>query len=179
YTGEDGVEVSIPGAHAVAVTRAILDSSPSVRLAGLGARDSLRLEAGLCLYGSDMEEHITPVEAGLAWLIPKSRRGQGGFPGHSLIMDQLRNKSSKIKRVGLLSHGPPPRGGMDILDSESNKIGHVTSGCPSPTLKKNVAMGYVAKSSVKVGSKVQVRVRNKLVEAEITKMPFVKCNYFM
>ncbi|XP_040568243.1 aminomethyltransferase, mitochondrial [Lepeophtheirus salmonis] len=178
YTGEDGVEVSIPNEHAEAVLQKLTNSNSSIKLAGLGARDSLRLEAGLCLYGNDMNEDITPVEASLNWLISKSRRKEGGFPGHSIILNQLSKKDFQSKRIGLVSNGPPPRSGMEILDSKENQIGVITSGCPSPTLKHNVAMGYINKSMSKIGNTVYVKVRNKIVEATISKMPFVKCNYF-
>ena len=128
YTGEDGVEISVPQDRAVHLVETILGSGGDPALAGLGARDSLRLEAGLCLYGNDIDESTTPVEAALAWLIPKTRRARGGYPGAEVITRQLREGVSR-KRVGLVSHGAPARSGAGILDTETgDKVGEVTSG---------------------------------------------------
>lgn len=180
YTGEDGVEISVPQDRAVHLVETILGSGGDPALAGLGARDSLRLEAGLCLYGNDIDESTTPVEAALAWLIPKTRRARGGYPGAEVITRQLREGVSR-KRVGLVSHGAPARSGAGILDTETgDKVGEVTSGCPSPTLGAgtNVAMGYVSTPLAKLGKKLQLNVRNKKFEAVVTKMPFVPSNYY-
>ena len=127
YTGEDGLEISVPSTEAATLVEALLQSDGQPALAGLGARDSLRLEAGLCLYGSDMDEDTSPVEAGLAWLISKERRARGGYPGAETISTQLR-EGVKRRRVGLVSRGPPARGGADILDLQGTKVGRVTSG---------------------------------------------------
>ena len=182
YTGEDGVEISVPGDKTAEITEALLSSkSGDVRLAGLGARDSLRLEAGLCLYGNDIDESTTPVEATLAWTIAKRRRqpGQDTFPGASNILQQLKNKPSR-KRVGLISQGPPARGHCDVLDPKSgSKVGEVTSGCPAPSLEgHNVAMAYIPTNMAKAGTSVQIKVRNKVVEGTVAKMPFVPSNYY-
>ena len=127
YTGEDGVEISVAGQEAVTLVEALLSSAGQAALAGLGARDSLRLEAGLCLYGSDIDGATTPVEAGLAWLISKARRERGGFPGEERILEQLRAGVGR-RRVGLLSRGAPARANTEILDMEGNTVGRVTSG---------------------------------------------------
>ena len=127
YTGEDGVEISVARQEAVNLVEALLQSQGQPELAGLGARDSLRLEAGLCLYGSDMDESTSPVEAGLAWLISKGRRERGGFPGAETILDHLR-AGVRRRRVGLVSRGAPARANADILDLTGNKVGRVTSG---------------------------------------------------
>ena len=127
YTGEDGVEISVAEKDAVSLVEALLQSAGQPAMAGLGARDSLRLEAGLCLYGSDIDEATTPVEAGLAWLISKGRRERGGFPGEEKILEQLR-AGVRRKRVGLLSRGAPARAGTEILDLAGNTVGRVTSG---------------------------------------------------
>lgn len=179
YTGEDGVEISVPEDRAEHLVQAILGSGGQPALAGLGARDSLRLEAGLCLYGNDIDESITPVEATLAWLIPKSRRARGGFPGEDVIMRQLK-EGVRRKRVGLVSRGAPARSHTEVLDMEGNRVGEITSGCPSPTIGggTNVAMGYVDKNLVKIGTSLQLNIRNKKIDATVTKMPFVPSNYF-
>nr|XP_023676787.1 aminomethyltransferase, mitochondrial [Paramormyrops kingsleyae] len=176
YTGEDGVEISAPRSHVVALTeRLLLDSE--VHLAGLGARDSLRLEAGLCLYGNDIDENTTPVEGSLVWTIGKRRRQTRDFPGADIIVSQIKTKP-KRKRVGLLSMGPPVRQHTPILSPDGRVIGEVTSGCPSPCLKQNIAMGYVENEFSKVGTDVLVEVRKKAVKAVISKMPFVATRYY-
>lgn len=152
-------------------------SEGKVRLTGLGARDSLRLEAGLCLYGNDMEQHVTPVEAGLSWAIGKRRRAEGGFLGAEVILKQLA-EGPPVRRVGLFSSGPPPRSHSEILDSASQPLGEVTSGGFSPCLKKNIAMGYVKSGSHKPGTELKVVVRGKTYDAVITKMPFVPTKYY-
>jgi len=182
YTGEDGVEISIPDQDTATVVSALLESKAgNAKMSGLGARDSLRLEAGLCLYGNDIDETTSPVEAGLTWTIGKRRRQSGfdNFPGAVEILRQIREKPSR-KRVGLICHqGPPARDHTKILDaSTEEEIGEVTSGCPSPSLGINVAMGYVPASKSKNGTKVSLKVRNRTVEAIVTKMPFVPSNYY-
>ena len=181
YTGEDGVEISIPEKDTAKVTSALLESKTgTAQMTGLGARDSLRLEAGLCLYGNDIDETTSPVEAGLTWTIGKRRRqnGSDNFPGANIILNQIREKPSR-KRIGLISKGPPARDHTKILDPISGEeIGEVTSGCPSPSMGINVAMGYVPASKAKNGTKLALKVRNKTVEAVVTKMPFVATNYY-
>ncbi|KAJ3698594.1 hypothetical protein LUZ61_002299 [Rhynchospora tenuis] len=178
YTGEDGFEISVPAENAVDLAKAILEKSEGkVRLTGLGARDSLRLEAGLCLYGNDMEQHITPVEAGLSWAIGKRRRAEGGFLGAQVILKQL-EEGPKIRRVGFFSQGPPPRSHSEITDASGEKIGEVTSGGFSPCLKKNIAMGYVKSGLHKPGTEAKILVRGKQYDAVVTKMPFVPTKYY-
>ncbi|KAF9942268.1 hypothetical protein BGZ67_002285 [Mortierella alpina] len=174
YTGEDGFEISVPNNHAVEFTK-LLIADPRVELAGLGARDSLRLEAGLCLYGHDLDDTITPVEAGLTWTIGKRRRVEGGFLGAEKIQDQLKNGVSR-RRVGLIVQGAPAREGAQIY-SNGELVGNVTSGCPSPSIKKNVAMGYVKNGLHKSGTELEVEVRGRKQKAVITKMPFVPAGY--
>jgi aminomethyltransferase len=177
YTGEDGFEISISNANVDRVVNALL-SSGVAQMAGLGARDSLRLEAGLCLYGNDIDEQTTPIEADLAWTIGKRRRQLADFPGAKIILEQLEKGPSR-KRVGIKSTGVCPRGGAEIRDKSDQVIGKVTSGCPAPSLKLvNVGMAYIQSSSAKIGQKVIVNVRNRSVEAEIVKMPFTPANYY-
>ncbi|KAI8866319.1 aminomethyltransferase precursor [Ramicandelaber brevisporus] len=181
YTGEDGFEISVPTAEADRLAEAILTVNDSiVKLAGLGARDSLRLEAGLCLYGNDLTEDITPVEAGLTWTIGKSRRdpnAENAFLGAQVVIPQIKGGVSK-RRVGLIVSGAPAREKATIHSAaEDAQIGVVTSGCPSPSLKKNVAMGYVQNGLHKTGTKLKVSVRGKLQDAEVVKMPFVPAKY--
>jgi len=179
YTGEDGVELSCPAQQTEALAQAILASDGQPRLAGLGARDSLRLEAGLCLYGNDIDEGTTPIEGGLAWTVAKPRRVKQDFPGAQVILEQLKDGVSR-RRVGLLSRGAPARGSTVVVNAEGEKVGVVTSGCPSPSLGKgiNVSMAYVEKSSAKAGTELALQVRGKDIPATVTKMPFVPTNYF-
>lgn len=178
YTGEDGFEISVPSEHAVDLAKAILEKSEGkVRLTGLGARDSLRLEAGLCLYGNDMEQHVTPVEAGLTWAIGKRRRAEGGFLGADVILKQL-EEGPPVRRAGFFSSGPPPRSHSEILNSTEEAIGEVTSGGFSPCLKKNIAMGYVKSGLHKPGTEVKIIIRGKSYDAVVTKMPFVPPKYY-
>ncbi|XP_014669541.1 PREDICTED: aminomethyltransferase, mitochondrial-like [Priapulus caudatus] len=177
YTGEDGVEMSVPANKAVEICERLL-SSPNVSMAGLGARDSLRLEAGLCLYGNDIDEDTTPIEASLAWTIGKRRRQLADFPGAGIILKQLKEKPQR-RRVGFLSAGPPARGGTAILGEDGQKVGEVTSGCPAPCLKsQNVSMGYVPTALATKGTKLRFEVRKKSFEAVVTKMPFVSHRYY-
>ena len=185
YTGEDGFEISIPPAGAVAVTETLLQSATeeNLQLAGLGARDSLRLEAGMCLYGHDLDDTTTPVEAALSWVIGKDRRTSGGFHGSEVILRQLTPKSKggsgvERRRIGLIIDGAPAREGADIVDEKGEKIGNITSGCPSPTLGKNIAMGYIKDGFHKSGTDVEVVVRGKKRKAQVTKMPFVPSKYW-
>ncbi|KAI1415947.1 glycine cleavage system T protein [Hypoxylon sp. FL1857] len=193
YTGEDGFEISMPPQDTVEVTEALLnipgpDRLPMVKLAGLGARDSLRLEAGLCLYGHDLNDSTTPVEGSLSWIIAKERRTEtdiekGAFYGAEVILKQLTPKSKggagvERRRIGLTVEGAPAREGAKILDADGKEVGEVTSGCPSPTLGKNIAMGYIKDGLHKVGTEVDVLVRGKPRKAVVTKMPFVPTKYW-
>jgi aminomethyltransferase len=186
YTGEDGFELSIHPSQTVAVTETLLATAgkDKLRFAGLGARDSLRLEAGMCLYGHDLDDTTTPVEAALAWIIPKSRRSTegSGFNGAETIIPQLTLKSKggagvERRRIGLTIEGAPAREGAEVVDAEGEVVGKVTSGCPSPTLKKNIAMAYVKDGLHKAGTELQVLVRGKPRKAIVTKMPFVPSKY--
>ncbi|KAF0036811.1 hypothetical protein F2P81_012123 [Scophthalmus maximus] len=170
------MKISVPQSRVVELTEKLLANS-EVKLAGLGARDSLRLEAGLCLYGNDIDEATTPVEATLVWTIGKRRRQTKDFPGANIIVPQIKAKTAR-KRVGLVSTGPPVRQHTPILSPDGKVIGEVTSGCPSPCLKKNVAMGYVDAAFAKNGTSIQVEVRKKAVPATVSKMPFVPTNYY-
>ncbi|TVY54995.1 putative aminomethyltransferase [Lachnellula suecica] len=185
YTGEDGFEISIPPAEAVSVTETLLQSATpaQLQLAGLGARDSLRLEAGMCLYGHDLDDSTTPVEAALSWVIGKNRKTEGGFHGADVILKQLTPKKKggsgvERRRIGLIVEGAPAREGAEIVNENGEKIGKITSGCPSPTLGKNVAMGYIKDGFHKSGTAVEVVVRGKKRKATVTKMPFVPSKYW-
>lgn len=186
YTGEDGFEISVPSAQeTVAVTEALLAAGPEkLQFAGLGARDSLRLEAGMCLYGHDLDDTTTPVEGGLGWIIPKERRGaDAGYHGAELISKQLVLKSKgglgvDRRRIGFVVEGAPAREGAEIVSKDGEKIGKVTSGCPSPTLGKNIAMGYIKDGFHKSGTEVDVVVRGRKRKATVTKMPFVETKYW-
>ncbi|ORX99027.1 hypothetical protein BCR34DRAFT_495654 [Clohesyomyces aquaticus] len=183
YTGEDGFEISIPPYATEAITRFLLESAPDdLRLAGLGARDTLRLEAGMCLYGHDLDDSTTPVEGALSWIIGKDRREKGGFHGDSVILQQLKKKSEgggvSRRRVGFVVEGAPAREGAEVVNEAGEMIGNITSGCPSPTLKKNISMGYIKDGMHKSGTEVAVVVRGKRRKATVTKMPFVPSKYF-
>lgn len=177
YTGEDGFEISVPRSSTAQLFHALL-SNAAVKPAGLGVRDSLRLEAGLCLYGHDLNEEITPIEATLGWLIGKRRKTEGGFLGYDVISKQIREGVTK-KRVGLnILSGAPAREGSIIYNDSDQKIGVITSGTFSPCLNRPVSMGYVNTPYATIGTKVKVEVRGKKGDAEITKMPFVPTKYF-
>ncbi|CAJ0961858.1 unnamed protein product, partial [Mesorhabditis belari] len=183
YTGEDGVEISVDAKHAsVLVERLLASKAGMVRLAGLGARDALRLEAGLCLYGNDIDENTTPIEAGLAFVIAKRRRQTLGFPGAEIIVEQIEKKNWKKRRVGLVSEGGrAPRGHIPLNVASpigSATIGFVTSGCPSPCLGKNVAMAYVDTPYSKDGTVLEVDFGAKQAKVTVQKMPFLKTNYY-
>ncbi|MBP2238581.1 aminomethyltransferase [Sinorhizobium kostiense] len=182
YTGEDGFEISIPIASAVDVTQRLLEH-PDVMPIGLGARDSLRLEAGLCLYGNDMDTSTTPVEAALEWAIQKSRRtgGEraGGFPGADRILAELANGTSR-RRVGLKPDGRAPvRGGAKLFaDAEGRSAaGTVTSGGFGPSVDGPIAMGYVDATQAGNGTKLFAEVRGKYLPVTVTALPFVKQTY--
>ena len=176
YTGEDGFEISLPADAAPTLWR-LLVAEPEVEPAGLGARDSLRLEAGLCLYGHDIDETTSPVEAGLAWSIGKRRRREGGFPGAERIQREL-NEGPRRRRVGIRPDGKAPaREGTAVLDADGAEIGTVTSGGFGPTAGGPVAMGYVAAEAAETGRPVSLLVRGKPRPATIVKLPFVPHTY--
>ncbi|THH16851.1 hypothetical protein EW146_g3852 [Bondarzewia mesenterica] len=176
YTGEDGFEISVPPAQTMEVAELL--SKSSVWLTGLGARDSLRLEAGMCLYGHDLDEDTTPVEAALSWVIGKDRREAADFIGAEGVLKHLKDGPPR-RRVGLIIDGAPAREGAKILTpTDSEVIGQVTSGIPSPTLGKNIAMGYIKSGWHKKGTEVAVDVRGKLRKGVLTPMPFVKPRYW-
>lgn len=179
YTGEDGFEIAVGADAAENFAIEVLEVGGSdTGLIGLGARDTLRLEAGLCLYGHDLDDSITPIEAGLKWVIGKSRVMTGGFNGAETLVRQYNDwKLVEKRRVGLVVQGSPAREGAEIhMDGE--KVGQVTSGCPSPTLGWNIAMGYVKKGMHKAGTNLEVIVRGKSRMAEVVRMPFVDHRYF-
>jgi len=176
YTGEDGFEISVPNERAMELTEAIM-ADPLNRLCGLGPRDSLRLEAGLCLYGNDIENHITPVEAGLTWTIGKARRETMSMLGGDVLKKQIA-EGVGIRRVGFITTGAPSRQHCKITSLEGEEIGEITSGGFSPNLNKNIAMGYVKKPYAKSGTELKVVVRGKVNDAVVTKMPFVPAQYY-
>ena len=176
YTGEDGYEISLSDADVAAVAAA-LDGEGEVAPVGLGARDSLRLEAGLCLYGHDIDETTSPVEAGLTWVVAKKRREAGGFAGSERVVQEIADGPPR-RRVGLKPSGrAPAREGTVVTDLEGEEIGHVTSGGFGPTADGPVAMGYVRADSAETGTKVQLIVRGKPRDAEIAALPFVPHRY--
>jgi aminomethyltransferase len=176
YTGEDGFEISIPSDAADAFARRLL-AEDEVAPAGLGARDSLRLEAGLCQYGHDMDERTTPVEAGLAWTIARRRRDEGGFPGAEIIRAQLSDGVVR-KRVGILPDGrAPAREHTIVTDPNGNAIGEITSGGFGPSIGGPVAMGYIEAEYSAVDTPVQLIVRDTPRPARVCKLPFVAHNY--
>ncbi|HPF47423.1 MAG: glycine cleavage system aminomethyltransferase GcvT [Alphaproteobacteria bacterium] len=178
YTGEDGHEISIPADKAIEVCKTLL-AEPEVEAIGLGARDSLRLEAGLCLYGHDITTDTTPIEGSLDWSIGPRRRAEGGFPGAERILSQLNNGDASKLRVGILPSGrAPAREGTEILDTHDNVIGIVTSGGFGPTFGGPIAMGYVKAEYAKTGTDIFLAVRKKKLEAKVADMPFVPQRYY-
>ena len=176
YTGEDGYEISVPNDAAEALARRLL-AEPEVAPIGLGARDSLRLEAGLCLYGHDIDETTTPIEGGLTWAIQKRRREEGGFPGAAVVQQQLADGAAR-KRVGILPEGRAPvREGVELVDGAGRVIGRVTSGGFGPTVEGPVAMGYVEKEYAKADTALAASVRGKELPCRVVKLPFVAHNY--
>ena len=181
YTGEDGFEISVPAAKAAAIASLLLDQD-GVRAAGLGARDSLRLEAGLCLYGHELGESISPVEAGLAWSISAERRSGGercaGFPGADQILQQLTHGVAR-SRVGLVVEGRAPvRAGAALVNEQDVVVGEVTSGGFGPSLGKPVAMGYVASGSAAPGTRLRAQVRGQSRAVSVSALPLVRQRYF-
>ncbi|AJP74208.1 hypothetical protein TS85_02535 [Sphingomonas hengshuiensis] len=176
YTGEDGFEISLPGDAAEAFADA-LTAQPEVKPIGLGARDSLRLEAGLPLYGHDLDLETTPVAADLGFALSKRRREQGGFPGHARIMAE-RESGPIVKRVGLIVDGRQPvREGAMVLGSEGSEVGKVTSGGFAPSVQKPIAMAYVPLALATPGTRITLAQRGKVHSAEVVAMPFVPHRY--
>lgn len=183
YTGEDGFEISVHNDHVDAFARALL-AQAEVKPIGLGARNSLRLEAGLCLYGNDIDTSTTPIEAGLNWAIQKVRRTggarAGGFPGADLVLGQLDGTHALTrKRVGLIAQERVPvREHVELQNTQGQKIGEVTSGLLGPTANVPVAMGFVDTSSAALGTVVNAMVRGKAVPMTVSAMPFVPNRYY-
>lgn len=176
YTGEDGYEMSLPAEAAERIARKFLDHEVVAPI-GLGARDSLRLEAGLCLYGHDIDATTSPVEAGLVWSIGKRRRQEGGFPGFERVRRELAEGPAR-RRVGILPEGrAPAREGVEITDQDGRPIGAITSGGFGPTVEGPVAMGYVETAHATVGTGVHLVVRGKAMPATVAKLPFVEPGY--
>lgn len=182
YSGEDGYEISVPASHAEALAQALL-SNPDVKPIGLGARDSLRLEAGLCLYGNDIDTTTTPVAAALEWAMQKVRRSggarAGGFPGADIILAELAKGASR-RRVGLSPEGRAPiRAGTLLFDSENSTtpIGHITSGGFGPSAEAPVAMGYVPSELSAAGTKIFAELRGRRVPVTVANLPFVTPRY--
>ena len=183
YTGEDGFEISVPGAQAEALARALL-AQPEVKPIGLGARNSLRLEAGLCLYGNDIDTTTTPAEAALNWAIQKVRRTggarAGGFPGADKVLAQIDHPASLTrKRVGLIAKERVPVREPAVLENmDGQPIGQVTSGLLAPTLNQPIALAYVDPQHAAVGTRVHAMVRGKAVPMEVCATPFVPTRYY-
>lgn len=182
YTGEDGFEISVPADQAVAFAQALAEH-PDVEWIGLGARDSLRLECGLCLYGHDLDETTTPVEASLLWAIQPVRRigGEraGGFPGAEIILKQIESKQVARKRIGLVGQTKAPvREDTELFDAEGNKVGIVTSGTVGPTAAQPISMGYVRADLAVIGHELFAEVRGKMLPMTVEKMPFVPQRYY-
>lgn len=181
YTGEDGFEISVPADSAESLARSLL-AQDGVSCIGLGARDSLRLEAGLCLYGHDLDKDHTPVESSLLWALSRVRRDggdrAGGYPGASVIARQLA-EGTAVRRVGLLAVGKAPiRGGSVLKLHNGQTVGEVTSGGFGPTYGAPVAMGYVDSSLTTVGTALYAEVRGRMLAVEVAKMPFVQQRYY-
>jgi aminomethyltransferase len=183
YTGEDGFEISVPNEQAEALARALL-AQPEVKPIGLGARNSLRLEAGLCLYGNDIDTSTTPVEAGLNWAMQKVRRTDGaragGFPGADKVLAQLDGTQPAARlRVGLLAkERVPVREHVELQNSAGERIGEVTSGLLGPTINQPIALGYVQSGYAALGTQVQALVRGKAVPMEVVAQPYVPTRYY-
>jgi aminomethyltransferase len=180
YTGEDGFEISVPAEAAEHLARALL-AQPEIQPAGLGARDTLRLEAGLCLYGHDIDTHTTPVEAGLTWSIQKVRRAggerAGGYPGAAVIDAQLASGPTR-KRVGLVGlDRTPVREGAPLVAADGRSVGRVTSGTVGPTVKQPIAMGWLETALAAAGTEVFAEVRGKRVPMRVAAMPFTPHRY--
>lgn len=178
YTGEDGYELSIPN-HSVAIVAELMLASDNVKFAGLGARNTLRLEAGLCLYGNDLDENTSPVEAGLAWTIPIHRRKLGNFLGSERVLKEILSGPTR-KRVGIIPAGrSAAREGTEIYNERGDMVGRVTSGGYGPSVGHSIAMGYVSSEHSDDGTRILLSIRGKMVESEVTKMPFHPHHYFL
>lgn len=179
YTGEDGYEISVPDAHSVALAETLL-AMDAVEAIGLGARDALRLEAGLCLYGSDIDETTTPVEAALEWAIQKARRAggdrAGGFPGADIILEQLTNGAPR-RRVGLSPEGRAPMRAGTQLYAGDHLVGTVTSGAYGPSIEAPMSMGYIETDYATPGTQLTGDVRGKRLPVKVAEMPFRPSNY--
>jgi len=182
YTGEDGFEIAVPkggaAVHGVVTLWEALMANEDVMPIGLGARDSLRLEAGLCLYGNDLDPTTSPGEGTLVWVVAKNRRTPGGFVGSERILDEIKNKSWTRKRIGFTIGGAPAREGTVVLNEADEEVGVVTSGSHSPILKKGIGMAYVKPQYMKAGTELYVMLRKKKQKITVTKMPFVPQNYY-
>ena len=177
YTGEDGYEISCTSSDAEALARRLL-ALDGVAPIGLGARDSLRLEAGLCLYGHDIDQTTTPVEAGLLWSVGKRRRTEGGFPGAAIVQRQIADGVTR-RRVGIKPEGRAPmREHTKLFDSEGTPIGEVTSGGFGPSVGGPVAMGYVETRCTKADTPITAEVRGKMHDAMVVRLPFVEQRYY-
>lgn len=181
YTGEDGFEISVPAAQAQTLARSLLEIE-AVEPVGLGARDSLRLEAGLCLYGHELTVDIDPVQAGLLWSISRIRRPggarAGGFPGAGVIFQRMQ-EGSPLRRVGLTVEGKRPvRDGQAVLDSQGRQVGSVCSACYGASVGGPIAMAYIERGLGEPGTPLDVDVRGKLVPVTVTPMPFIPQRYY-
>ena len=177
YTGEDGYEISVPGDQAERIWNTLLEDA-RVKPIGLGARDSLRLEAGLPLHGHDIDPTTSPVEGALTFALSKSRKERADFPGADRILKELADGPARL-RIGLhVKEGAPAREGAEIADADGTVIGTITSGGPSPSLGKNIAMGYVPPAFAGLGTDLKVIVRGKPAAAEVIAMPFVAQRYY-
>jgi aminomethyltransferase len=177
YTGEDGFEISVSNADAPKLWQ-LLTADDRVKPIGLGARDSLRLEAGLCLYGHDIDTTTSPIEGGLTWSIQKRRRTEGGFPGAARVQKELAEGAARL-RVGILPDGrAPAREGTPVKAADGTPIGQVTSGGFGPTINGPLAMGYVNRRFAEPGTPVLLEVRGKDLPAKVVKMPFAPHRYF-
>lgn len=177
YTGEDGYEISVPGDQAERIWNTLLEDA-RVKPIGLGARDSLRLESGLPLHGHDIDPTTSPVEGALTFALSKSRKERADFPGAGRILKELADGPARV-RIGLhVKEGAPAREGAEIADADGTVIGTITSGGPSPSLGKNIAMGYVPPAFADLGTDLKVIVRGKPAAAEVIAMPFVAQRYY-
>ena len=177
YTGEDGYEISVPNADAERVWNTILEDA-RVKPIGLGARDSLRLEAGLPLHGHDIDATTSPVEAALTFALSKSRKDAADVNAAARILKELADGPSRVRIALIVKEGAPAREGAEIADMDGNVIGNVTSGGPSPTLGRNIAMGYAPPAFAALGTELKVIVRGKPAAAEVVATPFVATRYY-
>jgi aminomethyltransferase len=177
YTGEDGFEIAAAAADALHLAELLL-GDPVVQPAGLGARDTLRLEAGLCLYGQDIDETTTPIEADLAWTIGRRRRIEGGFLGADVILEQVQRPPARCRAGIRLDGRVPARAGAVITNGDGQAVGRVTSGTFAPSLGAPVAMGYVDRSAAAPGTPVQLRVRDQAEPGRIVALPFVPHRFY-